>query len=109
MNDRQICGACSYHKRDRASISKTDYYCDNENSEYYGYSTMYEDTCEDYCESRWGMEERLHGVTVYTRDTDPDFVNVVRCKDCKYWYQAICLKRNGGDGDNWYCADGERK
>lgn len=36
-----------------------------------------------------------------------DVQPVVRCKDCKHWYQAICLKRNGGDGGNWYCADGE--
>lgn len=38
-----------------------------------------------------------------------DMVKVVRCKDCKHWYHAICLKRNGGDGGDWYCADGEKQ
>ena len=49
-----------------------------------------------------------------------DAIEVVRCKDCKYWHREIC---NGieylnfsscdlnhyGDGHNFYCADAERR
>ena len=46
-------------------------------------------------------------------------VEVVRCKDCKYWNREIhngveyfnfssCDLNHYGDGHNFYCADGER-
>ena len=36
-----------------------------------------------------------------------DAVEVVRCKDCKYFKTRLC--ENEGNYDNWFCADGERK
>ena len=49
-----------------------------------------------------------------------DVVEVVRCKECKYWHREIhngieyfnyssCDLNHYGDGHNFYCADGERK
>ena len=38
--------------------------------------------------------------------------DVVRCKDCKYWHDAIrCQMYSEGmeTGGNWFCADGERR
>lgn len=45
---------------------------------------------------------------------------LVRCKDCKYWHREIhdgieyfnfssCDLNHHGDGNNFYCADAERK
>ena len=36
-----------------------------------------------------------------------DAVEVVRCKDCKYFKTRLC--ENKDNYDNWFCADGERK
>lgn len=36
-----------------------------------------------------------------------DAVEVVRCKDCKYFETWLC--QNEDNSDNWFCADGERK
>ena len=50
--------------------------------------------------------------------TKKDLVEVVRCKDCKYWgdiaYGFICRKFSGIDtkicmGKDQYCSYGERK
>ncbi len=44
-----------------------------------------------------------------------DMVEVVRCKDCKYFpsapqYEPSCWKhRRRGDDPDWFCADGERR
>ena len=46
-----------------------------------------------------------------------DAIEVVRCKDCKHRYvdgenvrHNVCeLNHNKVQGDDWYCADGERK
>ena len=46
-----------------------------------------------------------------------DVVNVVRCKDCKHCfvdgtnvrYNVCELNHNKVQGDNWFCADGERR
>ena len=49
-----------------------------------------------------------------------DAVKVVPCKNCKYWYRYIvdgieyvnfsrCVRNHGGNGRNFFCADGERK
>ena len=43
-----------------------------------------------------------------------DCVEVVRCKDCKYyrfkekWREWECDLTGYDMGENWYCADGER-
>lgn len=45
---------------------------------------------------------------------------IIRCKDCKYWHKEIhngieyfnfssCDLNHGGDGNNFYCADAERR
>ena len=44
---------------------------------------------------------------------DLGYVQVVRCKDCKYWSEEFdrnCLKRSGWfqTTPDWFCADGER-
>lgn len=48
-------------------------------------------------------------------ETMPDAVSVVRCKECKHWWE--CKPRDGGDCDHYemntkpddYCSYGERK
>ena len=41
------------------------------------------------------------------------YINIVRCKDCKFWYKDECSHLCKITGDlhptNWFCADGERK
>lgn len=42
----------------------------------------------------------------------PDFVAVVRCKNCKYRNNPLaCRMESEGmhTTDDWYCADGEQK
>lgn len=45
---------------------------------------------------------------------------IIRCKDCKYWHREIycgaeyfnfssCNLKHDGDGNNFYCADAERR
>lgn len=34
-------------------------------------------------------------------------VEVVRCKDCKYFKTLLC--QNEDNHENWFCADGELK
>lgn len=41
-SSKVICGKCKYHDR-----SGSEWYCDNEDSEYYGCETNYDDSCED--------------------------------------------------------------
>ena len=36
-----------------------------------------------------------------------DAVEIVRCKDCKYFKTRLC--ENEDNYDDWFCADGERK
>ena len=36
-----------------------------------------------------------------------DAVEVVRCRDCKYFKTWLC--QNEDSHDDWFCADGERK
>ena len=43
-----------------------------------------------------------------------DFVEVVRCKDCKWWHNEMdCRNMNGlyrfVPNGNWFCASGKRK
>lgn len=62
-----------------------------------------------------------HHVVIYAKsEPTVDAVPVVRCKDCKYWHKEIhngteyfnfssCDLNHGGDGNNFYCADAERR
>lgn len=38
-----------------------------------------------------------------------DAVPVVRCKDCKRHSTGYCRLGHVNDGQNWFCADGERR
>lgn len=42
-----------------------------------------------------------------------DVVEVVRCKDCKYWNQECCARFGWLNGksteEDWYCPNGERR
>ena len=43
-----------------------------------------------------------------------DFVEVVRCKDCKWWHNEIDCRNTSGlyrfvPNGNWFCASGERR
>ncbi len=45
-----------------------------------------------------------------------DYVQVIRCKDCKFWSDTPsdilvrkCIVRSGYASDNDYCSYGERK
>lgn len=65
---------------------------------------MTEEECRETARSNYVAQMEMLG---YQTDGNPrDMVEVVRCKDCKrhlecdYWIE---------NGNNWYCADGERK
>lgn len=66
----------------------------------------------------------MHLITVNAEPPKPPtfedlgYVQVVRCKDCKYCFAEgfvhehnICDKHEWiqGQPDDWYCADGERR
>ena len=49
---------------------------------------------------------------VYEALYDLPFIELVRCKDCKYYdYFNGCMSWHdvNSNNDNWYCADGEPK
>ena len=68
----------------------------------------------------WNVFEDEHGLPVaYVLVEDVrhaptvDAVEVVRCKDCKWWEDWRCTNKNGAgctvfNGD-WFCCAGERK
>ena len=76
----------------------------------------------DYIKSFDAWDSRKNDYVLDIRDA----VEVVRCKDCK-WYEIEQLKRDGADDkrykpsvcvigkyakprkEDWYCADGERR
>ena len=53
MSDYQVtnyglCGECKDNKRDWTNPKNPDFYRSNERSDYYGYNTDYNDTCEEW-------------------------------------------------------------
>lgn len=44
--DNEVCGTCHYHKRD--GDFPDDWICVNEDSDYVGDYTLYDDTCEEW-------------------------------------------------------------
>ena len=44
----RCCGNCCYNKRDWTNFKNSDFYCSNEQSEYYGDNTEYKTVCEDW-------------------------------------------------------------
>lgn len=55
----------------------------------------------------------LYNVEKFCEDfkNKADFVEVVRCKDCKYFKKGLCIKTNGMVSNNPFnfCSYGERK
>lgn len=46
--------------------------------------------------------------------TPVDFVEVVRCKDCKWWKDKTCTNVNGAydnyiSNPDWFCSSGDKK
>lgn len=56
-----------------------------------------------------GRDDLLITIKASDIDNAPtiDAVEVVRCKDCKYYKTALCT--NEDNHSSFYCADGERK
>ena len=42
---KEVCGTCKYNKYNSYEQS---YYCGNEDSDYYGIDTAYDDECEEW-------------------------------------------------------------
>lgn len=48
-------------------------------------------------------------------DNQRDRIEIVRCKDCEYWYPeeddayGHCRKHDFWTSESWFCADGERR
>lgn len=74
-----------------------------------GRSVLFKYKCTN-CYTYFNGDEDMKSVKVY----EPDRVNVVRCKDCKFYRpnnSAVgCLKVVRGENadDEWFCADGVR-
>lgn len=45
---KKICANCKYNICERNSRNDTQFYCDNEDGEYFGVPTAYDDSCDDY-------------------------------------------------------------
>ena len=58
-----------------------------------------EDVPENY---EWALEDAVYNSRINKK---ADIIKVVRCKDCKHHLECDYWIENG---DNWYCADGER-
>lgn len=43
---KEICGTCKHNKRTFDGHCNAEYCCDNEESDEYGVSTMYDDSCD---------------------------------------------------------------
>ena len=54
-----------------------------------------------------------HGIAFGMKKEYTKVVEVVRCKDCKWWMDETCINVNGSKGfvsnGNWFCCAGERK
>lgn len=60
--------------------------------------------------------DTIRGLIPYLQNSE----EVVRCRECKFWHREIyngieyfnfssCDLNHHGDGNNFYCADGERR
>lgn len=70
-------------------------------------------TKEDWNKITDANMEYTKSVTFQTEGgKEVEFVKVVRCKDCKHYYQNFCgfcgLLRKEHAAD-WFCADGKRR
>lgn len=67
-----------------------------------------EDVPENY---EWDLEDAVYNSRTNKKHDD----DIIRCKDCKYWYNGCCYSRVSNRinftvevPDDWFCADGER-
>lgn len=76
----------------------------------------YEDIPENY---EWALEDAVSNSRTNKKEMlNAKEVEIVRCKDCKYWDKrhteecdnsdSVCY-HNGWCKPDWYCADGERR
>lgn len=47
---REICGTCKHNSRSYDGHCNAEYCCNNEESEYYGVPTCYDDKCDEWSE-----------------------------------------------------------
>ena len=63
---------------------------------------------------RGSVAHFVFGTIIESLKKEPtvDAVEVVRCKDCKWWKDCHCTNINGAMGvvenPNWFCASGKR-
>lgn len=80
---------------------------------------MLADECEAYLSAQAKTTDKLTRDINYVVHTKlqrlladaptVDAVEVVRCKDCKWYSDDYCCQFGDDYGDDWYCADGERR
>lgn len=70
----------------------------------------------EYITPTWIPEEGDKCIPIYDSSIDGERIELVRCKDCKYWRQntEFCGRWSVGNvarhtPPDWFCADGERK
>ena len=55
-------------------------------------------------------EEKFQEMIEKFKKDNPNFVEVVRCKDCKHYNYGDCVAmKYRARNNDWFCADGERK
>ncbi len=53
MERKEVCGTCKYNRGEwNSKKGYKDWYCNNEDSDCYGISTVYSDACKDWEERR---------------------------------------------------------
>lgn len=81
---------------------------------------QYDDNCDFKCEFEYGLQQRLDTCIDAVEDAPTvDAVEVVRCRDCKYWdtipgstfapMHHQCKETRLMTTGTWYCALGKRK
>ncbi len=91
---RKECGSCKYNKRDWDHSE--DFYCENEESENYGASTFYDDTC-----SEW-EKERIGGYMMKNFDEfypTPESLFEIATEGCDFKRIETILEPSAGKGD----------
>lgn len=77
------------------------------------YAPKNEETIKNIKELCEADLEALELATMALEDKLRDVIQVVRCKDCKWWHDAHCENINGAgeyiSNPYWYCCSGERK
>lgn len=66
------------------------------------------------CEEVYRYKQSLIAEEQVKHKPAADVVEVVRCKDCKWWYNEMDCRNTSGlyrfvPNGNWFCASGERR